>query len=545
MVNSFTDTQKQDFWNKSWFTGQADINAFNKITNEKGQEEMYIKPSAYKQFNKEIPLWNPEYNPSAEEVKNRLTKNLLASAYKGFSSAVPNEQATYMKVWMDSGLLDSIDMVNNQIANLKRDMLGSNAEIFSDPNLDAKTKVELYKTKQQGFLNNVNQLQELWAFYTGNLTTLTKYQLEKQNAERQKNLEALNYLKFFDDQEKAKQQIELDRQKLAMQQNQFDTEMGYKYSEMNKPVLTEDPITGEKTWTTPPTAGSNNLNSVVSYSVNKRWTENLQCWQLVNDYIQKSTWANPTWDLRFEDTYQDKLKAIETIGKSLVPVVWWLFVLNTGTSTGHTWIIKKINDDWSIEVLEANAAWLRKGQPPVTNKYTTTKWMTFSVPPQNSNKTTGTTGKIPQDISRYITNSSFTDAEKKNINRDVINNGLTLDQVKELYPVKNTESKPEDFSTLISKFDMSQINSFDELDQLAEEINQKYPELNLDDEVDAKWKVTKKWITSILETKLTKEQFDKFSKQDKEKNKWTWTNNPLSWVWDKLWWEALKKLSWQ
>lgn len=118
-----------------------------------------------------------------------------------------------------------------------------------------------------------------------------------------------------------------------------------------------------------------NVWDIANYSTDKRWTTNLQCWELVNDYVWKLTW-NKWW---MWDTYQSKINYIKQVWISNTPVAWWLFVLNTWDNVWHTWIIQEVNNDWTVTVLEANAKWGTAWWPPVINKYSI-NWMTFSQP---------------------------------------------------------------------------------------------------------------------------------------------------------------------
>jgi hypothetical protein len=74
------------------------------------------------------------------------------------------------------------------------------------------------------------------------------------------------------------------------------------------------------TWTSTE-ASINNPQTIADYSTTKRWTTNLQCWQLVNDYVQKITWTK--WWLW--DDYSTKVQAIKNIWQSNAPQAWWIF----------------------------------------------------------------------------------------------------------------------------------------------------------------------------------------------------------------------------
>lgn len=126
--------------------------------------------------------------------------------------------------------------------------------------------------------------------------------------------------------------------------------------------------------------------NIVDYSTIKRGKENLQCWELVNDYWTKITWSK-AW---MWDTLDSKLNAVEKIWASDIPVLWGLMVSNPLWNTvWHTWIVQAINADWSIDVLEANAEWKAEWQIPVTRTYPAENiWdMVFSKAPEEKEVT--------------------------------------------------------------------------------------------------------------------------------------------------------------
>lgn len=113
---------------------------------------------------------------------------------------------------------------------------------------------------------------------------------------------------------------------------------------------------------------------------------NVQCWKLVNTFIQDKTWSYGwMWD-----KYETKVNTINNIWKSSVPQVWWVFAFpytskDIWYNTGHTWIVTKVNQDWSIEVMEANIEGSNNWWPVRTGKYSaqSVKNMIFSKSLQN------------------------------------------------------------------------------------------------------------------------------------------------------------------
>ena len=120
--------------------------------------------------------------------------------------------------------------------------------------------------------------------------------------------------------------------------------------------------------------------AVYKYSTTQRNGDTtLQCGELVNDYIKMVT--GKKWGMW--NTYETKVKAINDIGKSNVPQVWWVFATKFG-ETGHTGIVTGVNPDGSVTVYDANFVWFDKdkGAIPVSRTVPANevKNMVFSKP---------------------------------------------------------------------------------------------------------------------------------------------------------------------
>jgi hypothetical protein len=62
-----------------------------------------------------------------------------------------------------------------------------------------------------------------------------------------------------------------------------------------------------------PQSTANNAQSIVDFSVNKRGKETLQCGELVNDYLLKTTGKDPTGLSRFTNTLDEKMSALKSL----------------------------------------------------------------------------------------------------------------------------------------------------------------------------------------------------------------------------------------
>ena len=125
-----------------------------------------------------------------------------------------------------------------------------------------------------------------------------------------------------------------------------------------------------------------NPQNIAQYSIDKRGRANLQCGELVNDYWEMATGSK----MGVADSYDSKVKAINKVWASPVPVEWGIFAFPAETfwgNTGHIGIVQIINEDGSITALEANRSGKKTGTEPQLNTYTAeqVKKMKFSQPP--------------------------------------------------------------------------------------------------------------------------------------------------------------------
>lgn len=115
--------------------------------------------------------------------------------------------------------------------------------------------------------------------------------------------------------------------------------------------------------------------------------DNVQCGMVSNDYWKSKTWTA----LSMGDTIQSKIDAINKVGKSETPQVWGVFAWDLWTGTGHTGIIKSVNSDGTITVVDANKKWSTNWWPVETSTYKISPKMTFSVSPTGNVWSTNTT----------------------------------------------------------------------------------------------------------------------------------------------------------
>jgi len=126
-----------------------------------------------------------------------------------------------------------------------------------------------------------------------------------------------------------------------------------------------------------------NISDMVSeislYSQWVRGRKNLQCGELVNDYLSQVRGETVRgWSWWVGDTYASKVKAVQWIWQSNTPQVWGIFVSKGNSNAWHTGIITGVNSDWSINVLEANRNNTETWTEPQESTYSDTSQMVFS-----------------------------------------------------------------------------------------------------------------------------------------------------------------------
>lgn len=174
----------------------------------------------------------------------------------------------------------------------------------------------------------------------------------------------------------------LEQQKFNFEKSKFMS--GVKnVQEVNGTIVYSD-IMGNVINTYTPWVISNSwldITQIIDFCTTSRWRENIQCWELVNDYWKMATGAK-MW---VENTFQSKVQAIQSRWESPTPVAWWVFAYDVG-KYGHTGIITDVAEDGTITTLEANIDGTEVWSPPVQKTYKPWQysWWTFSQAPANN-----------------------------------------------------------------------------------------------------------------------------------------------------------------
>ena len=105
---------------------------------------------------------------------------------------------------------------------------------------------------------------------------------------------------------------------------------------------------------------------------------NVQCGMVTNDYNSKYFPDAP----KMWDSYESKIATVNTIGVAPVPQVWGNFVMDTGTSTGHTGIVTSVDlANGTFTATDANKSGSKNGWPVQTSTYKISPKVTFSNAP--------------------------------------------------------------------------------------------------------------------------------------------------------------------
>lgn len=353
-------------------------------------------------------LWSLNIDIAEEYKKNVLENPVINDRYVAMeqrASKIAELQSirdraiddAYASAWWapDSVIRARANMqyraLNNQISLMQSDQEIDQAMLDTD----IKRFEGMYNAKIDEYNQEIAQFQEQAKYVTGIAETVAwtladqRVVKQEQEAQRIQNEHDMavkqaeqEYQMTRDDQAYARQvqlaniKYSQDLQTLQLKSN-LDLESAM--------TLAQQKAWFEWKWTVGNTTVQTNPQSIVDFSVQNRWGRtNLQCGELVNDYIYKITWANPTWNNRLWNTLDSKLTAIKTIGQSATPVVWGIFVSNPlGNNIWHTGIVQSVNEDWSITVLEANASGNSTWEAPTLRTYNNTSWMTFSQAPLN------------------------------------------------------------------------------------------------------------------------------------------------------------------
>lgn len=130
-----------------------------------------------------------------------------------------------------------------------------------------------------------------------------------------------------------------------------------------------------------PSTQASSLSPVAISQISTRLQgNNIQCGMVSNDYA-KIKFPNAP---RMLDSYASKIATIEAIWESSTPEVWALFVMDTGTSTGHTGIVTAVNPDGTFTATDANRSGSKDWWPLESNTYKINDKVRFSNPPANT-----------------------------------------------------------------------------------------------------------------------------------------------------------------
>lgn len=453
------------------------------------------------QWQPKATQWTP-VQAQVQTMQQQYWNKTIDDIYSAMLANKPTKTDITMAIGQNTGLLDRMNWVRAQMAEINKAMMWDQTQIFSATNpdgtpIDPRVKMAQYQDSLKQYSQRLWQLGEMEATYKAELWVLSTMEQERIDKENEKNKITLSYLsdlnqekwkkKEFDTNQSWKQKdFQMEKDKFNWQKStdsrDFNTKIDQYNKDKTKPELRQD---------------SN--GNFVFLSPGEDWVSGHWDWQ-----ITYTGWRVP-WD-EWVDIAGKEWFAVTTPFEGTVEKVF------KGNDKYFWSYIEIKNPDWTktrISHLDPESIIVEPGQKLSAGNY-------FA-----NQKNTGT---VMAWKWRGVIDVTMFDKNGQKIKWDVtakmlkgIKNNANVEQTWVKGPT--TWSKDKDFSSFIKTLDIEKLTSFDDLDSVAKEINRMYPEMDLEDVKDSNGKVTKKWIISVLENMLTDEQYDAFMKQEEANKK--------------------------
>lgn len=315
-----------------------------------------------------------EYNNKVKELSDLDAS--LDQMYNDARQALPNANESYIQAYVANKTKDILPKRRQLLSELQLAQSNRDALVQQDESQRANQWQEV----QFKYGVQRDQVQRTWEVLTKGLDIAQQEYARQTGLVDQVKLTLFNQqiqqdydqIKFDREQKAAVQQRaqafadqqtmalfnhQLDLQKQWMQTSMFQTNDGKAVlyntqtwevvKTFNMWMSVEDQV---KMANLQPVFGSSSslvewaYNTAINSLMQSGWK---QCGQFVNDYLQ-SLW----WSRTMGDSFESKQKAIN----STVPMPWAVFVQPSSeySANGHTGIVKSVNGDGTITVLEAN-----------------------------------------------------------------------------------------------------------------------------------------------------------------------------------------------
>jgi hypothetical protein len=111
---------------------------------------------------------------------------------------------------METGLYADIQNIDTKVLETYKILAMPNNDIFSNPNLSAKEKIEMSDQRRSVAMNRINQMRRIQQGKQQEIKELAQYEQAKADAQAKAQKEALEYLKF-----------QMDASRLALDEKKF------------------------------------------------------------------------------------------------------------------------------------------------------------------------------------------------------------------------------------------------------------------------------------------------------------------------------------
>jgi hypothetical protein len=475
--------------------------------------------------------WNPIVNKSvvtqqkpaditsqAKYMQNTYWSMTMTDAYNALLKSKPTNTDLYMEIGKNTWLLQQMEGTRQQMMEIQKTMLWDQSPIFNAtaPDwtpIDPRVKVAQFQANMNWYMTRLSQLQDMEATYKAELKTLTNAQMEKINAETEKNKLALMYLKDIEDKELQAKEFWFKEKQFQESKRQFDTQMEQRkyefWQEMNKPEKVVDPITWETTFVSPTSfswkewmrTDRNNNPAAFTVDIAK------QAWLV--EWVDYEVWDKFPWNSKL---YTAKLlwDPIETTIK-VIDKIWFKTKSgqNRWTYTDKIWLT---NEKWakmdsqqkenavakmyqqeggSWKLVEKTNETMPKDIALALDKDDLLAMKNLSEAEKKEiieNELLPLYKKDPTyfkklrtiNINEYLASTDYTVEEKKNILQTALTKWYSILDVEKKFPW-NKKEWPITISNYLKSLDTSKVSTQEDIDKLVDKVAKEYPDKKYED----------------------------------------------------------------
>lgn len=321
-----------------------------------------------------------KYTQFANKANNLMTQNTAA-----YQESQKQQSAQQQALAGAAGQVFAKELELQQNQAEFDQKIAQQAQAMNDPTTAISTMVEEYKKLWIPFSRSTQQIIADFQTsgldlptYLSNLQSTIQTKPEYKAIQDAKKWEWISYQTFGDKVYKKNADGSLTETDIKL-----DTKATQDWAKLNDTTLYNQ-ITGELKKVSASEASAYWPSTVEVTPDAIKWLSsrlsgnNVQCGMVSNDYMAVKFPQAP----RMWDSYESKVKSVESIGVSEVPQVGGVFAMNTYNSNGHTWIVQSVDlAKWTFTATDANRAWSQNGWPVTTSTYNISDNFTFSKAP--------------------------------------------------------------------------------------------------------------------------------------------------------------------